>query len=91
MTTNDSPSNSLPTGTQAHKKQLYKIALIGGDGIGPEVINAGASVLRALASTSKSKLAFEFVSFDWSSERYLSQGSYMPKDALTTLRSFDAI
>ena len=68
----------------------YKIASIPADGIGPEVISAGITVLKKLASTLGTfKLQFE--NFDWSSETYKKTGKYLPDDALTTLKKFDAI
>lgn len=67
-----------------------KIAAIPGDGIGPEVVDAGMEVLAAVAERDG---RFEITSerFDWSTQRYLDQGSFMPADALDTLRGFDAI
>ena len=68
----------------------HRIAAIGGDGIGPEVINAGLEVLQALAGQDGGfRLAVEH--FDWSSERYLAQGQYIPEGGLETLKGFDAI
>ena len=68
----------------------YRIAAIGGDGIGPEVIAAGVEVLEALAAAEKS-FAFEVETLDWSSERYLKQGAYIPDGGLEKLKGFDAI
>ncbi|KAH8586032.1 tartrate dehydrogenase/decarboxylase [Bisporella sp. PMI_857] len=68
----------------------YRIASIPADGIGPEVIEAGVTVLKKLAETLKS-FDLDFTNFDWSSETYKKTGKYMPDDALTTLRKFDAI
>jgi tartrate dehydrogenase/decarboxylase / D-malate dehydrogenase len=67
----------------------YRIASIPGDGIGMEVIPAGAEVLRALASKEGFELKFE--SFDWSSERYKEKGAYIPEGGLEQLKKFDAI
>lgn len=67
-----------------------KIAAIPGDGIGTEVIEAGMEVLHAVAERDGSfNIAAE--TFDWSTQRYLDQGDFMPDDALDTLRTFDAI
>jgi len=68
----------------------YKIASIPADGIGPEVIDAGITVLKALASTLNT-FSLEFENFDWSSDYYKKHGKYVPDDALTTLKKFDAI
>jgi tartrate dehydrogenase/decarboxylase/D-malate dehydrogenase len=70
--------------------KTYRIAAIGGDGIGPEVIAAGVEVLKALAQADGG-FAFEFEDFDWSSERYLKHGAYIPDGGLEKLRTFDAI
>jgi len=63
---------------------------MGGDGIGPEVIGAGVEVLRALAKADGG-FDCEFESFDWSSERYLEHGAYIPDGGLEKLKGFDAI
>ncbi|WP_027167913.1 tartrate dehydrogenase [Mesorhizobium sp. WSM3224] len=69
---------------------LHRIAVIGGDGIGPEVVEAGVEVLEALAA-SQSGLAFEFRRFDWGSDYYRRNGRMMPQDGLAQLENFDAI
>lgn len=68
----------------------HKIALIPGDGIGSDVINAGREVLDALAGNDGG-FGFEFESFDWGSDRYRRVGKMMPDDGVDTLRGFDAI
>jgi tartrate dehydrogenase/decarboxylase/D-malate dehydrogenase len=69
--------------------KTYRIASIPGDGIGMEVIPAGAEVLRALASKDGFDLKLE--SFDWSSKRYKEKGAYIPEGGLEELKKFDAI
>lgn len=68
----------------------YKIAVIPGDGIGPDVTNEAMKVLEALQELDD---AFEvnFKLFDWSSEYYLQHGQMMPDDGLDQLQKFDAI
>ena len=56
--------------------KTYKIAAIGGDGIGPEVIAAGVEVLEALGRAENFALKVE--SFPWSSDFYLKHGHYIP-------------
>jgi tartrate dehydrogenase/decarboxylase / D-malate dehydrogenase len=68
----------------------HRIAAIGGDGIGKEVIAAGVEVLQALAAR-EDALELEVTSFDWGSDLYRRTGRMMPEDGLGTLRSFDAI
>jgi tartrate dehydrogenase/decarboxylase / D-malate dehydrogenase len=70
--------------------KTYRIAAMGGDGIGPEVIGAGCEVLEALAKDS-GKFAFRFEQFPWSSDYYLEHGAYIPEGGLEKLRKFDAI
>jgi tartrate dehydrogenase/decarboxylase / D-malate dehydrogenase len=67
----------------------HRIAAIPGDGIGREVIAAGNEVLIALAEKENFKVDIE--TFDWSSERYLKTGAYIPAGGLEKLKSFDAI
>ncbi|HTW84637.1 MAG TPA: tartrate dehydrogenase [Candidatus Sulfotelmatobacter sp.] len=68
----------------------YKIAAIGGDGIGPEVIEAGLTVLDALQRRDPAlRLAVE--RFDWGSTYYARHGVMMPADGVERLRPFDAI
>ena len=69
--------------------KTYRIAAIGGDGIGPEVIAVGVEVLQALGKAEG--FALEVKDFDWSSERYLTKGAYIPEGGLEELRKFDAI
>ena len=69
--------------------KTYRIAAIGGDGIGPEVIDAGVEVLQALGKVEG--FALEVKDFDWSSQRYLTKGAYIPEGGLEELRKFDAI
>ena len=67
----------------------YKIAAMGGDGIGPEVISAGVEVLQALGKAEGFSLSVK--DFDWSSDRYLKHGAYIPDGGLDELKTFDAI
>ena len=69
--------------------KTHRIAAIPGDGIGKEVIAAGLEVLKELAGKENFKLEIE--SFDWSSERYLKTGVYIPEGGLDRLKTFDAI
>jgi tartrate dehydrogenase/decarboxylase/D-malate dehydrogenase len=67
-----------------------KIAAIGGDGIGPEVIAAGCRVLAATAAADGG-FAFDIQDFDWGSAMYRATGKMMPDDGLRQLEGFDAI
>lgn len=68
----------------------HRVAVIPGDGIGLEVIEAGKQVLEVLAKKS-GDFTFEFEDFDWSSTRYLEKGDYIPEGGLEKLSKFDAI
>jgi tartrate dehydrogenase/decarboxylase / D-malate dehydrogenase len=70
--------------------RVHKIAAIGGDGIGPEVIGAGLDVLDTLA-TSDGGFRFQVEHFPWSSEYYLNHKQYIPKGGLERLKEFNAI
>lgn len=69
---------------------MTRIAVIGGDGIGPEVVEAGVRVLSA-AGEAYPSLQLEFTSFPWGCEYYVEHGRMMPEDGLETLADFDAI
>lgn len=71
-------------------KRTHKIAAIGGDGIGIEVVGACLEVLDALAERDGG-FAFEVENFDWSTARYKRAGAFMPEDGADQLRAFDAI
>ena len=70
--------------------KTYKIAVIAGDGIGPEVINEGVRVLECVAELDGG-FKFEFTHFPWGCEYYLKNGKMMPDDAINTLKQYDAI
>ena len=67
----------------------YNLAVIGGDGVGPEVIAEGRKVLEALASSGGP--SFRFTEFPWGSDYYRETGRLMPEDGLELLSAFDAI
>lgn len=71
-------------------KQIYKIAVIAGDGIGPEVLAEGVKVLEAAAKLDGS-FQFDFTYFPWGCEYYLKNGCMLPEDGIETLSHFDAI
>lgn len=68
----------------------YSIAAIPADGIGPEVIAAGTTVLAALERRDGG-LKFNIENFDWGSDYYKKHGVMMPADGLSRLKKFDAI
>ncbi|MDP9860329.1 tartrate dehydrogenase/decarboxylase/D-malate dehydrogenase [Olsenella profusa DSM 13989] len=70
--------------------KTHKVALIPGDGIGPEVIAEGIKVLDAVAAYDGG-FSLEFTEFPWGCEHYLRTGEMMPADGIDTLSHFDAI
>ena len=68
----------------------YRIAVIPGDGIGPEVLREGMKILNRAAELDGS-FFFEDVWFPWGCEYYLKNGRMMPEDGIEILRDFDAI
>ena len=68
----------------------HKIAVIAGDGIGPEVIREGVKVLEKVAEIDKT-FAFEFTYFPWGCDYYKETGRMMAEDGIEMLRKFDAI
>ncbi|MDA8308901.1 MAG: 3-isopropylmalate dehydrogenase [Deltaproteobacteria bacterium] len=67
----------------------YRIAVIPGDGTGPEVLR---EALKALdAASQKTGFTTEKVHFDLGGERYLRTGEILPEGTLDELRKFDAI
>lgn len=69
--------------------KTYKIAAIGGDGTGPEVLREGIKVLNAAAPKFGVKL--EFTHYDFGGERYLRTGETLPDGAIEELKKYDAI
>ncbi|HLR65167.1 MAG TPA: tartrate dehydrogenase [Pseudogracilibacillus sp.] len=67
-----------------------RIAVIPGDGIGPEVVAEGIKVMEAIASQDE-QLDFEFTYFPWGCEYYLEHGQMMAEDGIEQLKQFDAI
>jgi len=67
----------------------YTIAVIPGDGTGPEVVAEGIKVLEVVAEREGFNL--EFVRYDFGGDRYLRTGETLPPSALQELRSMDAI
>ena len=68
----------------------YRIAVIPGDGIGPEVMAEAVKALQA-AEQADGRFSFAFTTFPWGCEYYLKTGEMMPADALQTLDGYDAI
>jgi 3-isopropylmalate dehydrogenase len=67
----------------------HKIAVIPGDGTGPEVVAEGLKCMEAAAQ--KFGFKYETVDFDFGGERYMRTGETLPDSAIDELRSFNAI
>jgi 3-isopropylmalate dehydrogenase len=70
-------------------KKTYNIAVLPGDGTGPEVVNEGIKVLKAASDKFGFKLNFEW--FDFGGDRYLKTGEVLPDSAIEEFRKFDSI
>lgn len=68
----------------------YNLAIIPGDGVGPEVVAEGRKVLDALAAQ-EAGLNFRYTEFSWGSAYYRETGRMMPEDGLTQVSACDAI
>ncbi|NLH43760.1 MAG: 3-isopropylmalate dehydrogenase [Planctomycetes bacterium] len=69
--------------------KTYKIAVVPGDGTGPEVVAEAVKVLKATAD--KFKFKVDLTNFDFGGERYKRTGETLPDSAVEELRKFDAI
>jgi 3-isopropylmalate dehydrogenase len=67
----------------------HRIAVLGGDGIGPEVVDQGLKVLDAVEAAEG--FATERVDYDLGGRRYRLTGEVLSDDTLTELAGFDAI
>jgi 3-isopropylmalate dehydrogenase len=68
---------------------MYRIAVIPGDGTGPEVVREGQKVLRAAGK--RFGIELDFTEFDYGGARYLETGEVLPAGAVEELRGFQAI
>jgi 3-isopropylmalate dehydrogenase len=68
--------------------QSFKLAVIPGDGIGPEVV---AEALKVLEQATPSDVKFESTRYDLGAERYLATGEVLPDSVLAEIKEHDAI
>jgi 3-isopropylmalate dehydrogenase len=71
--------------TEQEQLVAHRIAVIGGDGIGPEVVAEALKVVRAAG------VELDTTDFDLGGARYLRDGTVLPDEVLDELRAFDAI
>jgi 3-isopropylmalate dehydrogenase len=70
-------------------KKTYNIALLPGDGTGPEVLNEGVKVLNTAAS--KFDFSLNYTRYDLGGERYLKTGETLPNSVIEEVRKNDSI
>ena len=70
--------------------KTHRIAVIAGDGIGPEVIAEAVKTLNAAAALDGG-FRFDFTEFPWGCEYYLKTGEMMPADGIETLKDYEAV
>ncbi len=69
--------------------KTYQIAVIGGDGTGPEVVREGMKVLDAAAH--KFGFTINWIPYDLGGERYKRTGEILPEGVIAELKQLDAI
>lgn len=67
----------------------FKLAMIPGDGVGPEITKEAVRILDAISE--KYSFAFKMTWFDWSCDYFMKHGEMMLELALEILTPFDAI
>jgi len=68
---------------------VYNIALIPGDGIGPEIIREGKKVIEAASKLFT--IGINWIEYPFGAEHYLKTGELLPDDALKEIKDMDAI
>jgi 3-isopropylmalate dehydrogenase len=86
MASDAAPGSLTPT---APGSDTVRLAVIGGDGIGPEVVAEGLKVLEAVTAGSATK--FELTQYDLGARRWHATGETLPESVLEELRGQDAI
>ena len=89
----ETPADPAPTTTSLrrmtnHSDATLTLAVIPGDGIGPEVT---AEALKVLEAAAPAGVKFEPTRYDLGAERYLATGEVLPDSVLAEIRGHDAI
>jgi 3-isopropylmalate dehydrogenase len=87
-TTPGAPASSEPSPDHGTAPGTVRLAVIPGDGIGPEVTAEAVKVLEAAAPTG---VTFDHTRYDLGAERYLATGEVLPDSVLGEIRQHDAI
>jgi len=69
--------------------RTYKIGVIPGDGVGPEVVAEGLKVLEAVSRAEG--FSYQTVDYPWSCAYFVETGQVMPESMLEEYRQLDAI
>jgi 3-isopropylmalate dehydrogenase len=72
-----------------NSKKNYRIAVLPGDGTGPEVVREALKALKAASNVEG--FTYEEVHYDLGGDRYIRTGEVLPQSALDELRTFDSI
>ena len=67
----------------------FRVAVVDGDGIGPEVVPGTLNLLDQVAA--HHGFTFHWTHLDWGSDRYLEHGAFMPAGGLESLTGYDAV
>ncbi|OGS38667.1 MAG: 3-isopropylmalate dehydrogenase [Elusimicrobia bacterium RIFOXYD2_FULL_34_30] len=67
----------------------YKIGVLPGDGVGPEIIREGLKVMEVACK--KTDVKYELINYDFGGDRYLKTGEILPDSAIPEFRKLDAI
>ncbi len=78
-----------PTAKRPTTVKTYRVAVIAGDGTGPEVIREGRKVLESVAAAEGFRLVWQ--PYDLGGERYLKSQEVLPESVLKELREVNAI
>lgn len=79
----------MSTVRRTHPMKSYNFGVLGGDGIGPEVVREALRVIAAVAQIEDFR--YELIDYPWSSQHYLDTGELMPDSALDEYRKLDAV
>ncbi|HEX7083464.1 MAG TPA: isocitrate/isopropylmalate dehydrogenase family protein [Gaiellaceae bacterium] len=77
------------TGAEERERRPLRVAVVPGDGIGPEVVRVTVPLLEQAAALERRTV--EVTELDWGGDRYLASGEAMPPDGADRLRAFDAV
>jgi 3-isopropylmalate dehydrogenase len=75
--------------TRNERQTVLNLAILPGDGTGPEVVAEGIKVLDAVSK--KNGFEYKTTEFDFGGERYMKTGEVLPEGAVDEMRKFDAI